>query len=198
MKVNLKFLYNLNTKEKFIIAVMILSAVGYIIYSLIVPPALAHYKIAKRQYLVQKKLIKSREEKAKSLTRLKGIFEDSKARMLKKKNLFFTEEESADFFKNLNQISVEEKVDLKKINHQDLEVISKSMQDKQQVLYYKRDTVNLVVYGKYKDILNFLKKLAGSGKILDISQLSLEPLEERSLMLEASFYLSLYILDSAH
>lgn len=194
MKANLKILYNLNIREKLIIATTILLIVGYLIYSLIIPPTLFHCKIAKRQLSVQRCLIESKEKKTKNLLQLERSFEDLQRKMDAQKRTFFTEEEAVDFLKNLDRVAMETKNDLKKIRPQTTKIISDSNLGKEYPLCYKKDIVEVIAQGGYNNILNLFNRLADYEKLLGVTQLDLKHSREDPSRLEAKFILNIYIL----
>ena len=97
MKFNLKPIYDLNIREKLIIAGTIILIVGYALYGIIIPPIAFQHKIAARQLAAQKKLMKTRGDKIRSLQRLENAFKKSKADVLETRTKFFTEEEALTF-----------------------------------------------------------------------------------------------------
>lgn len=193
MKFDLRVLYNLNIKEKLIIAVVILFIVGYVIYSLIIPPALYHYKIAKRQLYVQKHFIDARENKIKVLLRLKNNFEDLKRKSLERKRMFFTEEEALDFLNILNSWTKEAEINLQKIKPKFTEIISDSELEEERC--YKNNIVEVTMRGKYNNLLRLFERFAGYEKLLGVSRIDLKHTKEGPLLLDAKVILNIYILD---
>jgi len=194
MKLNLRVLYNLNLKERLIIAVTILSIVGYAIYILIIPPALFHYKIAKRQFLVQRNLIRSREEKTKNLLQFEKNFQSLQLKMSEQQSLFFTEEEAGDFLKNLESLAIETGNDLKELRPQGVEIVCNSHLGKGRPVCYKKSIVKLTAQGKYDTFIDYFRELTAHDKVLEVEQVNIKHIGGDSLRLEAKFLLSIYIV----
>jgi len=194
IKVNLKILYNLNRKEKSIIAFMILIIAGYFIYNLIIPPVLFRYKTIKRQLNIQKHLIRSKEDKTRILLSLENNFESLHKKMDEQNEMFFTSEEVDSFLNGLERMCTNENIDFKKIQPKATEIISDSHLKSENMLVYKRETVDINIQGKYNDVLNFFYSLAHYKKLLDVSQLDLRHSKENLLSLDAKFVLNIYIL----
>ncbi len=83
MKINLKPLYNLSTREKLIVGGVIMFIVGDVLYNIIVPPILFHHRIAHRQLGAQKKLMATRKDKVERLIRLESAFTKLKKDVLR-------------------------------------------------------------------------------------------------------------------
>ncbi|MCK4519559.1 MAG: hypothetical protein KAT96_00090 [Candidatus Omnitrophica bacterium] len=192
MKLNLKILHNLNIKERLIIAAMILAGTGYLIYSLIIPPAFYHYKIARRQLYVQKHLIESRKKKTEKLLRLKDDFEDLEKESFKRKKMFFTDNEALDFLNNLDKWACETGNNLEKIKPMSVKTIFNSELGK--TLCYKNNIVEVIMRGKYNSLLQLFKRFTGYEKLLGISQIDLKPAKEDALVLNAKISLNIYML----
>jgi len=196
MVLNLKALYSLNLRERVIIAAAALLAVSYAVYALIIPPALLHYRIARRQLSVQQQLIKSREKKYKELLNLEKSFYDLEKRSAILREKFFNDEEIPDLLKDLEKMAVDSGNDLKELKPLAVQVLQESLLDKgRQKLYYKKDVVEVVVHGGYNNILNYFKRLADYQKLLGVEQVELLPFSKEGPKLKAGFILNIYILD---
>lgn len=193
MKVTLKALYNLNIKERLIIATVVLSAAGYLIYSLIIPPALYQHKIAKRQFYVQEHLIKSKQQKTEDLLRLKNSFEDLKRKSFEKKKMFFTDEGVLDFLNNLDRWTNETGNQLEKITPKSIEIIFDSRFEGD--MCYKNNLVEIALKGGYNDLLRLFNRFADYEKLLGVTQIDLKHTKENPLVLDAKVILNIYILD---
>jgi len=194
MKLHLRVLYNLNLKERLIIAVTILSIVGYAIYILIIPPALFPYKIAKRQFLVQRNLIRSREEKTKNLLQFEKNFQSLQLKMSEQQSLFFTEEEASDFLKNLENLAIETGNDLKELRPQGVEIVCNSHLGKDRPICYKKSIIKLTAQGKYDSFIDYFRGIAAHDKLLEVEQVKIRHIGGDSLQLETKFLLNIYIV----
>jgi len=170
----------------------VLFAAGYLVYILIIPMASAYYKTAKRQFYVQKNFIESRDKKIKELLRLKENFEDIKKLMFKRREKFFTDEEAFDFLNKLNKLAVDTGNELEKIRPQEPEVIigSKLEQD----MYYKKNSVELILKGKYSGLLELFKRFYDYEKLMGIDSADLKNSRETPLGINAKVMLNIYIL----
>lgn len=193
MKINLKVLYNLNIKERLIIALVILSLTGYLIYTLIIPPVFYRYKIARRQFYVQQHLIESKEQKTENLLQLKDNFEDLKRSSFKKRNMFFTDEQALDLLNNLDRWTNETGNQLEKITPKSTEIVFDSKFERE--TRYKNNLVEITVKGEYNSLLNLFKRFAVYEKLLGVTQIDLKQTKEDPLLLDARVILNIYILD---
>lgn len=195
MKIDLKTLYNLNLRERAIVGLAILLGLGYVIYILIIPPALFHYRTAKRQLFVQKKLIKAREDKSKELLDIERSFHDLEKKAAVSQNKFFSDDQAQDFLKNLTDMAAGAGNDLKAIKPLVTRILCDSRISKEdRKLCYKKDVVEVVMLGGYRGISKHFNELANYKKLLGVEQVELKALEGDELKLKASFILNIYIL----
>ena len=192
MRLNLRILYNLGMRERLIIAAIILLIVGYLIYILLIPIGLYHYRIAKRQLYVQSHLIDSKERKTKNLLHLEKTFNDLQSEIVKREIIFFTESETSDLLKNLDNWADETKNDLQKIKPLSTEVICDSRFGEGMV--YKKDIVEVVVQGRYNSFLKLFNRLVDYEKLLGINQVDIRHTRDEPSKLKAKFVLNIYIL----
>jgi len=190
VKLNLKPIYNLNIREKLIIAGTIMLIVGYVLYSIIVPPIAFQHKIAARQLMVQKKLMKTRRDKIQSLQRLENVFKKSKTDVLEARTKFFTEEEALTFLNGLDSWAGEMRIDLERIKPKSSETIFSS--DYEEKIEYKINSVEVILSGGYNNILKFLRKMTLSGKILGINEVDLKHVKDDPGLLDMRFNLNVY------
>lgn len=195
MKPTLKTLYNLNLREQLILAGIILFVAGYLVYTVIIPPALYQYRVAKRQLSVQQNLLSARKKKVENLFRMKDSFENLKINIAGKKNSFFTNREINDFLKELNAWSRDTGnilVSIKPISSD--EIYDSISDDTDQPVYYRINVVEVKLNGSYNNILKLLERFNGYNKILGINQLDLKKNKDEA-QLSTKFNLNLYSLD---
>ncbi|MFH1847570.1 MAG: type 4a pilus biogenesis protein PilO [Candidatus Omnitrophota bacterium] len=193
MKFRLNVLYNLNSREKFIIAGAVLVIAGYLLYSFIMPPALYSYQLAAKQFFVQEKLIDSRKKKTEQLLTVKDAFSELQKEMSERKDRFFTDDEAIDFLDNLHKLAEETGNNLEKIKPRLVKIICVSEEDSE--LFYKDHIVEISLKGKYNSFLDIFKHFAEYDKLLGVNGLNVTPTKDDSLILNAVFYLNIYILD---
>lgn len=194
MKLNLKVLYNLNLKEQLILAVIIFFITGYLVYNVIIPPALCHYKIAKKQFSVQQRLLKARKEKIETLSLIKDSFEDLEMKIADKKNNFFTHNEVHDFLKGLDAWAKDTGNTLVSLKPVSLDMICASDCCMEEGCY-QVNVVEVKLKGRYNNILKLFKRFSSYDKVLGINQLDFKMLKDNTLQLSAKFNLNLYSLD---
>ena len=192
MKLNLRILYNLGTRERLIFAATILLIIGYLIYILLIPPALYHLRIAKRQLYVQKHLIESKERKVKNLIQSEKAFNDLQTEIVKREDIFFADSDVADFLKNLDSWADETRNDLQAIKPLSTEVISDSRFGEEMI--YKKDSVEVIVQGQYNSFLNLFNRIADFEKLLGVTQVDIKYARDDPAKLNAKFVLNIYIL----
>ncbi|MFH1799050.1 MAG: hypothetical protein ABH844_06945 [Candidatus Omnitrophota bacterium] len=196
MKLNLKTLYNLNPKEQLILAAVILFITGYLVYIVIIPPALSQYRIAKRQFSVQQSLLEARKKKTGTLSRMKDSFKDLKVKISEKKNSFFTQREVHDFLKELDTWAKDTGNSLVSIKPASSDIIGDSGSgEPDQHVCYRINVVEVKLKGSYNHILKLLDRFSKYKKVLGISRLDLKMLKDNTPQLDAQFNLNLYSLD---
>jgi len=190
VKFNLKPIYDLNIREKLIIAGTIILIVGYALYSIIIPPIACQHKIAARQLTAQKKLMKTRGDKIRSLQRLESAFKALKTNVLETRAKFFTEEEALTFLNGLDSWAGEMRIDIERIKPKSSEIIFSS--DREEKINYKINIVEVILSGGYNNILKFLRKINLSGKILGINEVDLKHMKDDPGLLDMRFNLNVY------
>lgn len=189
---NMRVLDNLKIKERLIIAATMLFMAGYLMDSLIILPALYHYKIVGRQFYVQQQLIESRQRKTEELRRFKNNFEDVKRKSVEKKKVFFTDAQALDFLNNLDIWTKETGNQLENISPKAMEKILDSQYAGD--LCYKNNLVEITLKGGYNDLLRLFNRFADYEKLLGVSRIDLHPAEEAPALLDIRFCLNIYML----
>ncbi len=192
MKLNVKAAYNLNNREKIIIAVTIISAVGYIIYQVLIPGVIIQYQSARRQFLSQRTLIKSKQEKTNYLLKLEKKFDDLQSKITKQQDLFFNEQELTGFLNDLEKEALATDNDIKTIRPLKTETMHSFFPDSNTELIYKKDVILVKIQGRYNNLLSYFKKLKSYQRLLGINKLDVEYAEKGTLKLEARFQLDVY------
>ncbi|MFH1395290.1 MAG: type 4a pilus biogenesis protein PilO [Candidatus Omnitrophota bacterium] len=191
MKINFKALTNLNIREKVIIVFIVTFVFGFILYSVLIKPIMYHHKLSHRHLNVQKNVLKSREDKLQSLSRLKDSFERVKNEVLTNRSKFFTEEEALNFLNGLESWAEETKTDIEKIRPKserivyNLEAIG---------VRYKKTEVEIFVTGKFNCILNVFKSIAKYNKLLAVREVDIKHMETDPSVLNVKFNLYLYVI----
>lgn len=195
MKINLRPLYNLSTREKLIVGGVIMFLVGYVLYSIIVPPIIFHHRIARRQLGAQKKLMATRKDKMERLVRLENAFETLKKDVLRNRAKFFndfTKEDALAFLNGLDSLAARTGIDLERINPKAVETLF-SVEHEENV-YYKVSIVEVILTGKYNNISKFLKRMLSTEKLLGITEVDIKHVNDVPELLNMKFNLNVYIV----
>jgi len=192
MQLNVKAVYNLNNREKAIIGITILFSVGYLIYQLLIPGVFTQYRVARKQFLSQRVLIKTKQEKTEYLLNLEQKFEYLQSEISKQQGLFFSEQELTGFLNNLEKEALATDNDIKTIRPSKTEIMHDFFPDPNIQLVYKKDIILVKIQGKYNNLLNYFKKLKSYQKLLGINKLDIKCAEKGSGKLEARFLLNVY------
>jgi len=199
MKINLKPLYNLNTREKLILGGVIMFIVGYVLYNIIVPPVIFHHRIARRQLGAQKKLMSTRKDKMERLIRLEGAFEKLKKDVLENRAKFFnefTKEDALAFLNGLDSLAARTGIDLERINPKAVETLF-SFEHEENVCY-KVNIVEVILTGKYNNISRFLRKMLSTEKLLGITEVDMKHVNNAPGLLNMKFNLNVYTVGGNH
>ncbi|MFH1310510.1 MAG: type 4a pilus biogenesis protein PilO [Candidatus Omnitrophota bacterium] len=191
MKLNLKVLTNLNIREKLIIGFIVALIFGFILYILLIPPIMHHHRLSHRHLNVQKNVLKSRENKIQSLSKLKDSFEKVKNEVSTNRAKFFTEEEALHFLNGLETWARKTKTDIERIRPKSEEIVYHL---ETIGVKYKKTEVEIFMTGKFKNILNVFKTISQYNKLLSVREVDIKHLREDPSMLDVKFNLYLYVI----
>lgn len=195
IKFNPKTLYNLNRRERRVITASVLILVGFLLYSFMIPPAWVRCRTAVRRFTAERHLIRSREQKLKNLLRLQAQFAEMQKKMIEKKNAFFIGEEAEIFLKELDYLVRQAGASLGGIKPREVVELSDSALDEGEDSWYKKHIVEVSVYGRYNDIMKFLKKCADYRKHIGVNRVDIKRVAGDPRLLSAQFELHLYTLE---
>jgi hypothetical protein len=190
-----EFISKLQLRQRLFLAGGIIFLFGYALYDLIISAQALNLKSVRRQLAAPESLIEAKKSKAKRLLMLEDRYNQLQGQADKNNQRFFSDEEAIDFLKQLDSL-VEKQTGNRLVLIQPLakQVISESLLGKPK-RFYQRQDVQLVVSGQFNGILELLRQLYDSEKLLGLKGISIEVEEEIPLRLKANFLLSMYFLE---
>lgn len=173
-------------REK-LIGIGLLVITAALLYNLFMSPQGKQLKAVRSQYISGKELLKAREAKREKLEGLRNANQEWRNKLAATENRFLDRDEIHSFLKGLTPLAEETGNKLKTVDPLE--------RDLPPELSIEKMLVRVTIVGRYASITDFLNILATNEKLLGISDVKIKRERGESQDLEASFVLTLFIIE---
>ena len=186
-------IYELDLKQRLIIALALILLIGYFLYSFIISAQVLNLRSLRRQYVTEKNFIQSKKDKARNLLLFEERYKELQAKAYKNNQRFFSDEESIDFLKQLNSL-IENQTGNNLVSIRPVaEGASVGSVLESGSRSYKIQDVQVTVRGRFANIFELFKRLYELDKLVRLKEVNIKK-DEQSAVLSVDFYLSLYLI----
>jgi Tfp pilus assembly protein PilO len=183
--------FGISNRERKLITLALLSAEALLIYLFILKPKLVQLGRAKSELSSQSKLYEVKKGKVQLLPKIEEDYLKVQTDYLKVKRRFFTSSEIDSFIRTFSSLARGTRVYLVGIQpYQRIESSkAKAVKEPGDV---RRQRLQIVVRGRYEDVLNLLSQIESDPKAITIDQMAITRSANSKKYVELAMVVSLY------
>ena len=196
---------NLNTREQFLICIVILLASGFLLYRFVISPELKHMSAAHYYLNSQQDLLRIKTEEAQYRSMLNDKVQQLETSIAETKGLMFDRDEAMGFLKLLLQLISQTGSVLITMEPRDMELLSSDGAATQRTKQEQRESemqaetahmrmpVQIAVRAKYSGIIRFFEQLEELKKLATVSQINIATEANAPAEVYVQLTLNLYV-----